>query len=65
MNFGGDICLTTLLHTFTCRIYGAFDEIARKRHIFKVETVGDCYVRDAVSFYVCLIATSVDSLFVL
>jgi len=25
-------------------IYGAFDEIARKRGIFKVETVGDCYV---------------------
>jgi class 3 adenylate cyclase len=25
-------------------IYGAFDEIARKKQIFKVETVGDCYV---------------------
>ena len=25
-------------------IYGAFDEIARRRSIFKVETVGDCYV---------------------
>ena len=25
-------------------IYGAFDEIARKRRVFKVETVGDCYM---------------------
>ena len=25
-------------------IYGAFDEIAKRRSIFKVETVGDCYV---------------------
>jgi hypothetical protein len=25
-------------------IYGAFDEIARSRGVFKVETVGDCYV---------------------
>lgn len=25
-------------------MYGAFDEIARRRKIFKVETVGDCYV---------------------
>ena len=25
-------------------IFGAFDEIARKRRVFKVETVGDCYV---------------------
>jgi hypothetical protein len=25
-------------------VYGAFDEIARRRKIFKVETVGDCYV---------------------
>lgn len=25
-------------------IYGAFDEIARRRGVFKVETVGDCYV---------------------
>jgi class 3 adenylate cyclase len=25
-------------------IYGAFDEIARRKQIFKVETVGDCYV---------------------
>ncbi|CAJ1939123.1 unnamed protein product [Cylindrotheca closterium] len=25
-------------------IYGAFDEIARKRRVFKVETIGDCYV---------------------
>ena len=25
-------------------IYGAFDEIARRRSVFKVETVGDCYV---------------------
>jgi class 3 adenylate cyclase len=30
----------TLLET----IYQAFDEIAQRRHIFKVETVGDCYV---------------------
>jgi class 3 adenylate cyclase len=30
----------TLLET----IYRAFDKIARQRRIFKVETVGDCYV---------------------
>jgi hypothetical protein len=30
----------TLLET----IYHAFDQIARKRGVFKVETVGDCYV---------------------
>jgi len=28
----------TLLET----IYGAFDEIAKQRRVFKVETVGDC-----------------------
>jgi class 3 adenylate cyclase len=30
----------TLLET----IYAAFDDIAKKRRVFKVETVGDCYV---------------------
>ena len=30
----------TLLET----VYSAFDQIARKRGVFKVETVGDCYV---------------------
>jgi class 3 adenylate cyclase len=30
----------TLLET----VYHAFDEIARKRRVFKVETIGDCYV---------------------
>ncbi|CAB9509224.1 Receptor-type guanylate cyclase gcy [Seminavis robusta] len=25
-------------------IYGGFDKIAKRRHVFKVETVGDCYV---------------------
>jgi class 3 adenylate cyclase len=30
----------TLLET----VYRAFDEIAKKRRVFKVETVGDCYV---------------------
>jgi class 3 adenylate cyclase len=25
-------------------IYGAYDRIARKRGVFKVETIGDCYV---------------------
>ena len=24
-------------------LYGAFDQVARRRHVFKVETVGDCY----------------------
>ena len=26
------------------RVYGEFDAIAKKRRVFKVETVGDCYV---------------------
>jgi Adenylate and Guanylate cyclase catalytic domain len=30
----------TLLET----VYNAFDDIARKRRVFKVETIGDCYV---------------------
>jgi class 3 adenylate cyclase len=30
----------TLLETIFC----AFDKIAKRRNIFKVETVGDCYV---------------------
>jgi class 3 adenylate cyclase len=30
----------TLLET----LYGAFDAIAEKRGVFKVETIGDCYV---------------------
>ena len=30
----------TLLET----LYHAFDELAKKRRVFKVETVGDCYV---------------------
>lgn len=30
----------TLLET----LYSAFDDIAKKRRVFKVETVGDCYV---------------------
>jgi class 3 adenylate cyclase len=25
-------------------IYGHFDEVAKRRRVFKVETVGDCYV---------------------
>lgn len=25
-------------------IYGDFDKIARRRRVFKVETIGDCYV---------------------
>jgi Adenylate and Guanylate cyclase catalytic domain len=25
-------------------VYGKFDEAAERRRIFKVETVGDCYV---------------------
>jgi Adenylate and Guanylate cyclase catalytic domain len=30
----------TLLET----LYGAFDSLAKKRKIFKIETIGDCYV---------------------
>jgi len=25
-------------------LYGAFDEVAKRRGVFKIETVGDCYV---------------------
>jgi class 3 adenylate cyclase len=25
-------------------IYGSFDQLARRRKVFKVETIGDCYV---------------------
>jgi len=25
-------------------IYGTFDELAKKRQVYKVETIGDCYV---------------------
>jgi class 3 adenylate cyclase len=32
--------VSTLLET----IYGQFDKIAKKRSVFKVETIGDCYV---------------------
>lgn len=38
----------TLLET----VYHCFDEIAKKRRVFKVETVGDCYV--AAAGYVVL-----------
>jgi class 3 adenylate cyclase len=26
------------------QIYSSFDQIAKKRHVFKVETIGDCYM---------------------
>ncbi len=33
-------------HVFTLlqTVYGSFDRIAKRRHVFKVETIGDCYV---------------------
>lgn len=34
----------TQVFTLLESIYNAFDEIARRRRVFKVETVGDCYV---------------------
>ena len=33
------LCNSTLLET----LYGEFDEIATRRNVFKVETIGDCY----------------------
>ena len=36
----------TLLET----IYNAFDDIANKRKVFKVETIGDSYVAGTVKF---------------
>jgi Adenylate and Guanylate cyclase catalytic domain len=43
----------TLLET----LYHAFDEIATRRRVFKVETVGDCYVAvcGLVRYYYCMI----------
>lgn len=44
-------------------VYGAFDEIARRRNIFKVETVGDCYVSTKwMLMFVCLLTSSSNSL---
>jgi class 3 adenylate cyclase len=37
--------------------YGAFDKVAKRRGIFKVETVGDCYVAVAGK---CAKATPID-----
>ena len=34
----------TQVFTLLENIYASFDEIAKRRRIFKVETVGDCYV---------------------
>jgi len=33
-------------HVFTLlqTVYAAFDKVAKKRSVFKVETIGDCYV---------------------
>jgi class 3 adenylate cyclase len=35
-------------------IYQAFDDIAKKMHVFKVETIGDCYVSIVASPSKCL-----------
>jgi hypothetical protein len=32
-------------------VFGAFDEIAEKRKVFKVETVGDCYGKSLGQYY--------------
>lgn len=34
----------TLSILFYHTVYGAFDELASQSNVFKVETVGDCYV---------------------
>ena len=36
--------LTCAARSLSSSLYRAFDEIAKKRRVFKVETVGDCYV---------------------
>jgi Adenylate and Guanylate cyclase catalytic domain len=41
-------------------VYGAFDKIAKRRNIFKVETIGDCYV--AVTGLVSLRFPVIDSM---
>ena len=48
----------TLLET----VYGAFDAIAKRRHVFKVETIGDCYV-SVDSLGICSIDVSLTSLY--
>lgn len=40
------ISVFTLLET----VYNAFDEIAAKKKVFKVETVGDCYGKLIVQY---------------
>jgi hypothetical protein len=41
-------------------VYGAFDSIAKRRHVFKVETIGDCYV-SVDSFAMCSLSIDVSA----
>jgi Adenylate and Guanylate cyclase catalytic domain len=66
-NIGLSLLLSIYLHGESSRnpsqvfmllevLYGAFDKIASCRKVFKVETIGDCYVAATglVSNYYCI-----------
>lgn len=48
----GSVREPTQVFTLLETIYHAFDEIARHRRVFKVETIGDCYGAHCLSISV-------------
>ena len=37
-----ELILLTAVLVFVQKIYQTFDQLAKRRHVFKVETIGDC-----------------------